>query len=197
MAPNVKESNIRVVFGNEFFTPQLILTSGLNNACLFYDNFHLELNEEKKLGPHVFKKAKSLLRSLKTAISPEMFEKYRSALLIKFAGDGKVLNPVNKYTVLKQFIATYIIDSTTGSFQRRGSSPAKQSHSSIVSFIGKEFTGEFDKLLLILLKRHHHKCLKTNELSTNGTHGLRLKEHILDRDDPGSEEAKAVGVLNL
>ena len=61
MCPKVKPHNIKVVFGDEFFNENLIQTSGLSEAKLFYDHFHLVLNQEKLLGPSLFQKAKVLL----------------------------------------------------------------------------------------------------------------------------------------
>ena len=49
MAPNVFPKNVRVVFGDEFFTQDLIQSSGLINAKLFHDHWHLRLNQEKYL----------------------------------------------------------------------------------------------------------------------------------------------------
>ena len=38
MAPNVNPRNIKVVFGDQFFTPEIILSTGLCSARLFYDH---------------------------------------------------------------------------------------------------------------------------------------------------------------
>ena len=57
------------------------------------------------------------------------------------------------------FVA-YEIDSTPYTFKRRGSSPAEQNHSSIVSYLGKDFSGELPELLSALLERHAHKNKK-------------------------------------
>ena len=68
-------------------------------------------------------------------------------------------------------ITVYHIDSTEGSFQRRGSAPSEQNHWSIVSWID-DFTGELSQLLMLLLERHSHKCIITNE-KLNQLHNKR------------------------
>ena len=111
--------------------------SGLTHAKLFYDHFHLALNEEKNLGPNLFNKSKGMLKALKLASSADIFQKIKQAILKKFAGSSKIIDIVNKYSKRELLIAAYVIDSTPGSFQRQGSAPSEQNHSSIVSFIGK------------------------------------------------------------
>ena len=171
--------------------------SGLTHAKLFYDHFHLALIEEKTLGPTLFNKSKGMLKALKLASYTDIFQKIKQAILTKFAGCSKVIDIVNKYSKLEQLIVAYVIDSTPGSFQRQGSAQSEQNHSSIVSFIGKEFTDELDKLLLILLKRHHYKCLKTNKVFTRQSHDLRLKKNLLENMNPSSEEVEALSHLNM
>ena len=60
-------------------------------------------------------------------------------------------------------ITTYAIDAAIVSYMRRGSAPSEQNHSSIVSYIGRDFTSELIDILVILLERHEHKNEKTNE----------------------------------
>ena len=50
MCPNVIEEDVRVVFGDQFFTPEIVQLTGLLSAKLFYDHYHLGLNQEKFLG---------------------------------------------------------------------------------------------------------------------------------------------------
>ena len=52
MAPNVNINNMKVVFGDQFFTKELLQTCGLINAQSFYDHYHLILNQEKILDRH-------------------------------------------------------------------------------------------------------------------------------------------------
>ena len=70
MAPNVNINNIYVVFGGQFFAKLLLQMSGLINAQLFYDHYHLILNQEKNLGPSLFNNVKPLLSALMNASSP-------------------------------------------------------------------------------------------------------------------------------
>ena len=58
MAPNVDPTNIGVVFGDQFFTKELIIASGLTHAKLFYDHYHLGPNQEKELGSFLYGQVK-------------------------------------------------------------------------------------------------------------------------------------------
>ena len=74
--------------------------------------------------------------------------------------------------------SAYLIDATPGSCQHIGSSQAEQNHSSIIAFIGKEYTGELEDLLKQLLERQSFSintntalckqytliCVQTNQL---------------------------------
>ena len=84
MCPKVPPSNIKVVFGDEFFNQEMIQTSGMSSAKLFYDHYHLILNQEKLLGPVFFEKTKVLLRSLMNAKSHNQFLSIRNVILTKY-----------------------------------------------------------------------------------------------------------------
>ena len=135
----------------------------MTKARLFYDNYHLILNQGENLGPLLFYDVESLLYSLMNSNSHEIFEKCKELILQKYPGYPKLQELLSYYTAREDTIATYAIDETEGSFSRCGSAPSEQNHSSIVSVLGKDVTGNLDKLLLALLERHNHKCLRTNE----------------------------------
>ena len=196
MCPKVKPNHIKVVFGDEFFNQNLIQTSGLSEAKMFYDHYHLVLNQEKLLGPSIFQKTKLSLRSLLNATSHERFVSIRNDILSKFPNYPKLTELLNKYSKIEHMIAAYSIDSTQGSFQRRGSAPSEQNHWSVVSWIGPNFTGELTQLLMVLLERHSHKCTLSNE-KLNRLHNERSTMiYKLKNDLPYSEELKSAETLN-
>ena len=177
MSPNVYPKNIKVVFGDEFFTQDMMKSFGLLNAKLFHDHWHLKLNQEKSLGIFLYDRAKENLTNMMLSSSEEMFDKYMGLLIIEFAASPKVINLVNEMSANRHMFAAYIIDSTEASFYRRGSSPSEQNHSSIVNFAGKKFSGELEEILLMLLKRHSFKCVKTNDLLERLSDELRIAIH--------------------
>ena len=93
-------------------------------------------------------------------------------------------------------ISGFSIDSTSGSYKRRGSSPAEQNHWSICSWIGENFTGELTKLLLALLERHRHKCTLAEERLNEAFNDMKMTIHHLEKESPGSEELKSAQSLN-
>ena len=84
MAPNVNILDIKVVFGDQFFTKELLQMSGLTEARLFYDHYHLILNQEKSLGPSLFNDVRPLLSALMNASSPEIFKRFKDVIIKKF-----------------------------------------------------------------------------------------------------------------
>ena len=196
MCPKVKPRHIKVVFGDEFFNEKLIKTSGLSEAKLFYDHFHLVLNQEKLLGPSLFQKAKVLLRSLLNATSHDRFISIVNVILAKFPNYPKLNQLLNKYSKIEHMITAYSIDSTEGSFQRRGSAPSKQNHWSVVSWIGPNFTGELTQLLMVLLERHSHKCTMSTEKLNCLHNEQRTMIYKLKNDMSKTEELKSAETLN-
>ena len=84
------------------------------------------------------------------------------------------------------FIA-YKIDCTPYAFKRKGSSPVEQSHSSIVGYLGKDFTRELPELLSALLKRHDFKNNKTNESTSREACDINvlyytMKSEVMDEN---------------
>ena len=53
----------------------------------------------------------------------------------------------------KESYFRYVINHTLGSCCERGSTCFQQNHASVLAFIGKEFTGEFDEILINLMNR--------------------------------------------
>ena len=66
MAPRVSKTDIKVIFGDEFITQDILDQTGLGHASLFHDHFHLEKNIEKELGGaynEVFDDIKGMMRA--------------------------------------------------------------------------------------------------------------------------------------
>ena len=80
---------------------------------------------------------------------------------------------------------------------RRSSSPPKQNHSSIVSFIGDNFIGELNKLMMVLSKQHCHKCTLTHQKIINLSNERRILIRDLITQYPDSEELKSAQYLNI
>ena len=108
---------------------------------MFHDHWHLKLNQENELGLHLYAKCKPSLDRLMEASSEELFNELCLEMINEYSALPKVINLVNRMSTNRHLFAAYIIDSTCGSFFRRGSTPSEQNHSSFVRFAGKNFTG--------------------------------------------------------
>ena len=66
MAPRVSKTDVKVIFGDEFITQDILDQTCLGHASLFHDHFHLERNIEKELGGsynEVFDDIKGMMRA--------------------------------------------------------------------------------------------------------------------------------------
>ena len=95
---------------------------------IFFDHYHLILNQEKSLGPSLFQKTKLLLLPLLNAKYSSHFRDIKKALVEKYPGFPKLNNLLDKYSKIEYMITGYSIDLTSGSYKRRGSLPAEQNH---------------------------------------------------------------------
>ena len=71
---------------------------------------------------------------------------------------------INELDEKRNDFAQYIIDQTTGTCSLHGSTRSEQNHSSIRSFIGKDYVGEIEDILLILLNRQRTHATQHNQL---------------------------------
>ena len=65
MAPRVSKNDIKVIFGDDFITQDIINGTSIGHASLFRDHFHLERNIEKEIGGaynDVFQYIKGIMR---------------------------------------------------------------------------------------------------------------------------------------
>ena len=81
---------VKVVFGNELFNNELIQKSGLTSAILFYNHYHLILNQEKSLGSSLFQNTKVLLCYLLNETLQKHFIAMTEAIVIKFPNYPKL-----------------------------------------------------------------------------------------------------------
>ena len=124
MCPNVKGKDVKVVFGDQFFTPEIVQSTGLSSAKLFYDHYHLGLNQEKSLGPWLSSKTNYALKAMMNAHNERAFNNLKGSLLLKYRSHPPLVNLLEIYSAMRANFLAYEIDSTPYTFKRRGSSPA-------------------------------------------------------------------------
>ena len=64
MAPKVTPDMIKVCFSDELVTTATLSSASLSKTKLFYDHYHLKLNMEKNLGPHLYNLTQHILSSI-------------------------------------------------------------------------------------------------------------------------------------
>ena len=99
-----------------------------------------------------------------TASSKVSFDLHMQLALSHCKNNSRVINLINKLNIKRNHFAAYVIDETEGSCGQRGSVRAEQNHSSLMSFIGEEYTGELEDILTKLLLRQKHKSSETHQL---------------------------------
>ena len=92
--------------------------------------------------------------------------------------------------------AAYIIDQTEGSCGQRGSVRAEQNHSSLMSFIGEEYTGELEDILTKLLLRQKKKSSETHQLLTRQCYNMKIMHRNLVNDDQHPILIQAANILS-
>ena len=89
-------------------------------------------------------------------------------------GKSKLIQLVNDMIKNKESYVRYIIDHTHSSCCQRGSTCSEQNHSSVLAFIGKEFTCELDEILIHLLNRQYNLPKGYNKLTFSQASQMRL-----------------------
>ena len=162
MAPQFPRENLKVIFGDEFLTEKILEDCGLNHTKLFYDHFHLKKTYEKQIGPS-YNRFSGWIHKILEAHDESSYDIYCELALTHVDGKhSKFIDVINDLMLRRKNFAGYIIDSTSGSCCHRGSTRAEQNHSSVMSHIGKDYVGELEEILLLLLKRQMNKTLQDN-----------------------------------
>ena len=179
MAPNFNPLNIKAIFADEFLDQKTIDEGGLPNTRLIYDHYHYHLTLIKNIGVMYNEMYRPMFTTLLNASSENEFNSLVAKAQHDYRDNFKVLKEINDVISKKEHLIAYVIDSINGTCCKRGSTHAEQNHSSIVSFIGKEYTGELEELLKFLLQRQDLLNLRLNkELSVANSHMLLTHERL-------------------
>ena len=186
MAPTFDPNVLKVVYCDEFLTDSILVDAGLKQTRLIYDHYHLHLNFNKSIGPLYNNKYRDFFTAILNSNCEFEFHLLLSEARKEFKDNAKVLKEINYIETNKDQCVAYVIDSITGSCAKRGSTHAEQNHSSIMSKLGKDFVGELEDLLKILLERQGNKNVSFNkELSVSYSHMLVKHQNLFNMNkDP-------------
>ena len=178
MAPMVDRSDVKVLFGDEFLSNSILEETNLSHARLFYDHHHLILIYEKQVGS-LFRSIRVVVQKMMNATSEDEYNALKDTLIQSTAGQPRLISFLNDFVNSKQSYVAYEIDSIHGSCLQRGSTRSEQNHSSVIAYIGKEYTGELDHLLKMLLGRQMNLSTEANCLISKEYGQLRVQKNLL------------------
>ena len=181
MAPKVDPDRIKNVFGDKFITRSLLNESRLEGSRILYDHFHLDLNFQEELPPHIYHESKGLLRSILNSYSEECFDKLIVSLIDLNKGNVKVIKLANKLRSERLMFARYVIEASPGTYGRLGDSISESNHSSVSAHVGDKCLGELESIHVRLMDRHKHVCLRTNREVSRAYHQSRIIEDNLSK----------------
>ena len=180
MAPRVSKHSVKVIFGDEFISQEILSKAGMETTKLFNDHFHLKQNIEMKLGGSYDSVYQDIVGMLQ-ADSKDSFVHNMQLALNHSRGNSKVINLINSLNIRCQNIAAYIIDSTEGSCKQRGSSRSEQNHWSVIAFLSKEFVGELEDILKELLLRQKSLASQTHQLLVKSSYRMKILHRNLEK----------------
>ena len=73
-APAMERDDIQCIFSNEFLTTGFLDSLELHNTKLLFNHYQLDLNFQKKLGPHLYVQGKSHSKLVLVFPSKECFD---------------------------------------------------------------------------------------------------------------------------
>ena len=130
------------------------------------------------------------------ASTKDAFEKHLTLALSQAKGNSNILEILNTLNCTRESYAHYVIKSTPGTMLQRGSSRSEQNHWSVISFIGKEFTGELEEILKFLLDRQRDKSIEVNLKILKSSSNMRIKYHKLKEQNRHPILIQASRILN-
>ena len=82
--------------------------------------------------------------------------------------------------------AAYVIDQIEGSCGQRGFIRTEQNRSSLISFLGEEYTGELEDILTKLLLQQKKKSSETHQLLTSQLYKMQVihRNLVTENQDP-------------
>ena len=129
-------------------------------------------------------------------ILKKLFNQYLKEAMVLAEGKASVIQVLNRLDKTRHQFAAYLIDSTHGSCCRRGSQLAEVNHSSVIHYIGKDFTGELEELLIILLNRQKHHYKIANDLLVKDGNEMRIIVEKLKNNSTNPLLLEAANFLN-
>jgi hypothetical protein len=152
-------SNVRFVFGDLKIRPKLLLDTGMVNAQLRGDNWHL-LNEvwpKRESFGHSYQSIAPFLRTMLESKTIRDWDLGYSSAKIILQTDPEKVSKLDDIYQNPSYYAGYKLCEADGSLGRQGDSHAEQNHASIVAYIGKGGTFDLAEQVEKLMERHQAK----------------------------------------
>ena len=118
--------------------------------------------------------------------SKNNFDIHMTIALSHCKSSSKAINLVNTLNNKRNMFTAYVIEQTEGSCGLKGYVRAEQNHSSLMSFLGEEYTGELEDILTKLLLRQKKKSSETHQLLTRQLYKMQVihRNLVTENQDP-------------
>ena len=141
MEPRWKLADIRVIFGDQFITPTLLINLGIQNSCLLRGDYYHLMKEvwptSENFGSGVMAVIGKWLQVMIS--SPNILECERAYQLAAtfLKTDPRKLNKLKKIHNNSSYYCGYVLRAIRCNLKSQGSVPAEQNHSSVIAYLGK------------------------------------------------------------
>ena len=179
MAPQFDKTVVKVIFADEFLNQTTLDDVGMSQTRLIYDHYHLHLNWLKSIGPLYTMVYRPMFTQILNADSENKFNFLVQEARNEYKDNATVLKELNDLVMKKNHCVSYVIDSIEGSCGKRGSTHAEQNHASIMAILGKDFVGQLEDLLKILLERQERLNKQYNTELSEAYHDMLMKHQSL------------------
>lgn len=174
MAPQFDKTLVKVIFADEFLNQTTLDDVGMSQTRLIYDHYHLHLNWLKTIGPLYTMMYRPTFTQILNADSEHRFNFLVQKARNEYKDNSTVLKELNDLVIKKNHCVSYVIDSIEGSYGKRGSTHAEQNHASIMAILGKDFVGQLEDLLKILLERQERLNKQYNTELSEAYHDMLI-----------------------
>ena len=192
MEPQFHLHSIKVIFGDQALTNQILVDLGITDTCILRGDYHHLINEvwPTTFGTHLYSRLRGDLDRMLLGSRDEWELSYISAKAL-------LLHDASKFSALEEIyndpshFAGWFLRNIEGNLFLNGSVPAEQNHSSVAAHLGAGASWSVVEQVSKLLSRQTHLTSKRRQKDTQSYVGsLRYKSRLRDQAAFDDENAK-------
>ena len=160
--PNFNPNQIKIIFGDNLITKELLVNLGIQNTCQLHCDYHHQKTTvwPKLFGNNNYNKIIDHLELILKCDTVDQFSLACSSAKTKLYQNQTLVNEIDKIQNDPSYYAGYYLRNTEGLMGVRSSVEAEQNHAGNVAYIGKG--ANFD----IVQQIHEHSLRHQNKLVT-------------------------------